>query len=70
VFDAFDSEANADGGTRYLGALLRRYRGDQRRAVAAYNAGPGRVPAHGQPVLPAETRRYVRAVLGASTWAP
>jgi hypothetical protein len=66
VLDAFDSDANADGATRYLRQLLTRYRGDTRRAVAAYNAGPGRVPSRGEPVLPAETRRYVRTVLGAS----
>ena len=68
VFDAFDSDANADGATRYLRALLRRYGGDQHRAVAAYNAGPGRVPARGRPALPDETRRYVRTVLGASAF--
>jgi hypothetical protein len=67
VWDAFDSDANADAATRYLRALLARYRGDARRAVAAYNAGPGRVPARGEPVLPAETRRYVHTVLGAAT---
>ncbi|HMI92029.1 MAG TPA: lytic transglycosylase domain-containing protein, partial [Polyangiales bacterium] len=66
VLDAFDSDANADGATRYLRALLRRYRGDQSRAVAAYNAGPGRVPSRGRPALPDETRRYVHTVLGAS----
>lgn len=66
VFDAFDSDGNADGATRYLRSLLRRYRGDQGRAVAAYNAGPGRVPSRGRPALPDETRRYVHTVLGAS----
>ena len=69
VLDAFDSDANADGATRYLRQLLARYRGDAHRAVAAYNAGPGRVPARGEPVLPAETRHYVRTVLGASLLA-
>jgi hypothetical protein len=64
VSDAFDSEANADGATRYLSELLHRYRGDAHRAIAAYNVGPGRVPAAAPPVLPAETQRYVRVVLG------
>ena len=70
VLDAFDSAANADGATRYLRELLARYRGDTRRAVAAYNAGPGRVPARGEPVLPPETRHYVRTVLGAGLLSP
>jgi hypothetical protein len=64
VGDAFDSEANADGATRYLHDLLHRYRGDMHRAVAAYNAGPGRVPAGTPVTLPAETQHYVRVVLG------
>jgi hypothetical protein len=64
VGDAFDSEANADGATRYLHDLLHRYRGDVHRAVAAYNAGPGRVPAGAPVALPAETQHYVRVVLG------
>lgn len=64
VLDAFDSDANADGATRYLHRLLRRYRGDQQRAVAAYNAGPGRVSTQGESALSNETRHYVHTVLG------
>jgi soluble lytic murein transglycosylase-like protein len=51
-------------GMRYLAALRDKYGGDMRLALAAYNAGPGRVDDHlrtGQP-LPAETRRYVAAL--------
>jgi soluble lytic murein transglycosylase-like protein len=46
---------------RYLRALLDRYGGDYRLALAAYNAGPGRVDEHlrtGRP-LPDETQRYI-----------
>jgi soluble lytic murein transglycosylase-like protein len=64
VDDAFDPAQNAEAGTRYLAQLLRRYRGDRVRVLAAYNAGPGRVPLHGAIELPAETRSYVRHVLG------
>jgi soluble lytic murein transglycosylase-like protein len=64
VDDAFDPVQNADAGTRYLGWLSRRYRGDHVRAVAAYNAGPARVPIRGSLDLPAETRAYVAHVLG------
>ncbi len=34
---------NVHGATRYLSYLFKRYRGDTRRAVAAYNAGEGNV---------------------------
>jgi soluble lytic murein transglycosylase-like protein len=64
VEDAFDPVQNADAGTRYLGWLSRRYRGDRVRAIAAYNAGPARVPVSGSLDLPAETRAYVSHVLG------
>lgn len=63
VADPFDPEANADGGVRYLKWLLKRYRGDRRRAVAAYNLGPYAVPKTGRLQLPAETRAYVTRVM-------
>jgi soluble lytic murein transglycosylase-like protein len=73
VVDAFDAEANLDGGSRYLQALLRRYGGDLRRALAAYNAGPGAVARHGGVPPYRETRDYVRKVMrryGAKAAAP
>lgn len=55
-------------GIAYLSQLLRRYDGDVAKAVAAYNAGPGRVEAalkkggDWTQHLPAETQDYVRKV--------
>lgn len=65
VRDPFDARQNADGGVRYLAQLLAMYRGDARRAVAAYNAGMGRVPRFGPQALPRETRTYLGRVFSA-----
>ncbi len=63
VGDPFDPEANILGGTRYLGSLLERFNGDHRLALAAYNAGPGRVEAHRDVPPFEETRVFVDRVL-------
>jgi transglycosylase-like protein with SLT domain len=63
VADALDPATNLDGGARYLQALLRLYKGDLRKALAAYNAGPGAVARHGGVPPYRETQDYVRKVM-------
>lgn len=61
--DPADPYANLEGGARYLRAQLDRFDGDLEKALAAYNAGPGRVErADGIPRI-RETQHYVAAIL-------
>jgi soluble lytic murein transglycosylase-like protein len=63
VRDAFDTQSNVEGGTRYLRELLDRYHYDLAQALAAYNAGPQRVEQyHGVPPY-RETRAYVARII-------
>jgi soluble lytic murein transglycosylase-like protein len=64
VLDLFDPGANIDGGVRHLKLLLGRYQGDLELSLAAYNAGIKAVEKHGGIPPFAETREYVRRVLG------
>lgn len=58
-----DPHANIDGGARYLRRLLDRFGGDVSLALAAYNAGPGRVERAGGIPRIAETQNYVTRIL-------
>jgi soluble lytic murein transglycosylase-like protein len=61
--DPFDPGQNVHAGAKYLKQLLTRYKGDTALALAAYNAGPGKVDeANGVPSIP-ETTAYVDAIL-------
>ena len=59
VPNAFDPQANVEGGTKYLRELLERYNFDLVKALAAYNAGPQRVEQFGGVPPYYETRAYV-----------
>ena len=72
VSNSFDPEQNINGGTKYLSYQLKRYSGDENTALAAYNAGPGRLRRLGISndqeladklhLLPKETQRYITKV--------
>lgn len=76
VKNSFDPAQNIDGGTRFLSYLLRKYDNNVSVALAAYNAGPGRIDRLGiatdQDIaakfhtLPHETQNYIGKVLEAS----
>jgi soluble lytic murein transglycosylase-like protein len=62
--DARDPHANLLGAALYLRQQLDRFDNNIELALAAYNAGPGRVErARGMPGI-AETRAYVAAITG------
>jgi hypothetical protein len=62
--DADDLQGNIDGGAQYLSSMMHRFGGDQAKALAAYNAGPGAVERYGGVPPYAETKAYVDSILG------
>lgn len=74
VKNSYDPQENINGGTKFLGLLLQKYDGNERVALAAYNAGPGRIDRLGisndeqiqehYSELPKETQNYIRKVMG------
>jgi soluble lytic murein transglycosylase-like protein len=66
VTNSFDPQQALDGGARFLSGLLKQFKGDERLALAAYNAGPGAVQKYGGIPPYEETQRYVPKVLAAA----
>lgn len=67
VTDIFDIDQNIDGGAKYLRRMLDRFDGNIKRALAAYNAGPGTVIKFNGRVPYPETRQYVKRVMRFTT---
>jgi hypothetical protein len=63
VTDSFDPEQNIMGGSKYISDLLKRYDGDTKLALAAYNAGMGNVKKYGGIPPFKETQNYVVKVI-------
>ena len=64
VTNPLDPAQAIEGGAKYLAQQLETFDGDVRKALAAYNAGPGAVQRYGGIPPYAETQNYVRAVMG------
>jgi len=62
VSDPFDARQNIRGGVRYLAWLLKRFNGNQRLALASYNAGEMTVDKYNGIPPYAETQTYVARV--------
>lgn len=62
-----DPMANLEGGARYLRMQLDAFNGDIEKALAAYNAGPGRVQKAGGIPRIRETQAYVASIMARLT---
>jgi membrane-bound lytic murein transglycosylase MltF len=62
VTDPFDPEQNVRAGAAFLRQLLKKYNGDLRLALVAYNAGPLRADQLTSSQYPQETQGYLASI--------
>jgi soluble lytic murein transglycosylase-like protein len=62
VRNSLSAQQNIKGGVKHLARLLKKYKGDNKLASAAYNAGEGAVKRHGGIPPYKETQVYVERV--------
>ncbi len=63
VTNPLDPAQAIDGGAKYLSQQLKAFDGDVRKALAAYNAGPGNVQKYGGIPPFSETQTYVKNIM-------
>jgi hypothetical protein len=61
--DLYDPEQNIDAGVKYIKYLQKRFRGNMKKTLAAYNAGEGNVKRYGGVPPFRETQHYVKKVM-------
>lgn len=61
--DLYNPEQNVDAGVKYIKYLERRFDGNLKKTIAAYNAGEGNVRRYGGVPPFSETRTYVKRVM-------
>lgn len=63
ISDPWDPQQNIQGGVKYIGKMLKLFKGNKRFAIAAYNAGPGKVQRYKGIPPYRETKNYVKKVM-------
>ena len=64
ITNTFDPRQSAFGAAKMFSKYIDTYKGDLRKVLAAYNAGPGAVSRYGGIPPYAETRGYISKILG------